>query len=235
MTTGVVAVRADTPYREMTAMFRKHRVSGFPVLDDDGKVTGVVSETDLLAVAAADPDAGTFPAPRGWRPHHKQLTVGEATAGTLMTHPAVTVGPDELVRTAARLMSSLKLQRLPVVDRAGHLAGHQPVRRAERLPPDRRGHPPRGHPGRDRGRVLHRPGPLHGDRARRDRHARRRPRQHGARLQHRRPGSGIWRAWSPSAIAFPIRVLSERGGILRDFSPHCCRRNALAASDGAHS
>ena len=49
--------------------------------------------------------------------------MGEATAGALMTHPAVTIGPDELVRTAARLMSSLKLQRLPVVDRDGHLVG----------------------------------------------------------------------------------------------------------------
>jgi len=107
----------------MTTMFRTHRVSGFPVVDDDGKVTGVVSETDLLAVAAADPDPGAEPAPRGWRLHHKQLTVGEATAGALMTHPAVTVSPDELVRTAARLMSSLKLQRLPVVDRDGHLVG----------------------------------------------------------------------------------------------------------------
>ena len=123
MTTGVVAVRADTPYREMTAMFRKHRVSGFPVLDDDGKVTGVVSETDLLALPAGDPDPGTYPAPRGWLPHHRQLTVGEATAGALMTHPAVTVGPDELVRTAARLMRSLKLQRLPVVDHGGRLVG----------------------------------------------------------------------------------------------------------------
>jgi len=28
MTTGVVAVRAGTPFREMTAMFRKHRVAG---------------------------------------------------------------------------------------------------------------------------------------------------------------------------------------------------------------
>ncbi len=121
MTTGVVAVRPGTPYREMTGMFRKHRVSGFPVVDHDGKVTGVVSETDLLAVAAADPDPGARPAP--WRPHRKQVTVGEATAGALMTHPAVTVGPDELVRIAARLMHSLKLQRLPVVDHGGHLVG----------------------------------------------------------------------------------------------------------------
>ena len=40
-----------------------------------------------------------------------------------MTHPAVTVGPDELVKAAARLMHSLKLQRLPVVDRDGRLVG----------------------------------------------------------------------------------------------------------------
>ena len=64
MTTSVVAVQARTPYREMTALFRQHRVSGFPVVDDDGRVTGVVSETDLLAMAAADPDQGAHPASR---------------------------------------------------------------------------------------------------------------------------------------------------------------------------
>ena len=189
MTTDVVAVRAGTPYREMTAMFRQHRVSGFPVVDDDGKVTGVVSETDLLAVAAAEPDPGAQPAPRGWRPHRKVLTVGEATAGALITHPAVTVrpgrdgqerGPPDVLAQAAAAPG-----RRPRRPPGRH---HQPVRRAERLPPDRRGDPPRGHPGRDRGRVLHRPSSVHGDRARRDRHAGRRPRQRRARRQHRRPG-----------------------------------------------
>jgi CBS domain-containing protein len=36
MTTGVVTVGPDTPYREIAAMFREHRVSGFPVTDGDG-------------------------------------------------------------------------------------------------------------------------------------------------------------------------------------------------------
>lgn len=123
MTTSVVTVRPDTPYREMAAMFRQHHVSGFPVLDDDGKVAGVVSETDLLAIEAAGPDPGGHPAPRDWRHHHRPPANGQATAAGLMTHPAVTIGPDELVKTAARLMHSLRLQRLPVVDRDGRLVG----------------------------------------------------------------------------------------------------------------
>ena len=120
MTVSVVTVRAETSYRDMIALVRRHRVSGFPVVDEDGKVLGVVSETDLLAPKAAGPGRGVHPTRL---PHRKQITADTATAGDLMTHPAVTADPGELVVNAARLMHSLKLQRLPVVDRDGRLAG----------------------------------------------------------------------------------------------------------------
>ena len=110
MTTGVVTVRPDTPYREIAAMFREHRVSGFPVTDGDGKVIGVVSESDLLTLADG-------------RHHRGHRTAGPATAGDLMTCPAVTTSPDDLVQTAARVMHSHRLQRLPVTDREGRLEG----------------------------------------------------------------------------------------------------------------
>ena len=110
MTTGVVTVRPDTPYRKVAAMLREHRVSGFPVAGDDGKVAGVVTETDLLALVAG-------------RRHRGHRAAGRATAGDLMSHRAVTVGPDDPVKTAARLMHKRRLQRLPVVDRDGRLAG----------------------------------------------------------------------------------------------------------------
>ncbi len=110
MTTGVVAVRPDTTYGELAALFRAYRVSGFPVVDDAAKVVGVVSETDLLAVAAG-------------RAHGRHPVTGQATAADLMTHPAVTVGPDEPVRYAARLMYARRLQRLPVTGPGGLLAG----------------------------------------------------------------------------------------------------------------
>jgi CBS domain-containing protein len=67
MTTGVVTVRPDTTYRELAAMFRQHRVSGFPVTAEDGKVIGVVSESDLIALAGG---AAPLRAPHG-RPGHR--------------------------------------------------------------------------------------------------------------------------------------------------------------------
>lgn len=110
MTTSVVAVRPDTSCRELAVMFREHRVSGFPVTAEDGTVVGVVSESDLVALVAG-------------RHHRGHRRDDQATAGDLMTRPAVTVSPDDLVRTAARVMQSRRVQRLPVVDRDGRLEG----------------------------------------------------------------------------------------------------------------
>src|ERR1700760_2610831 len=110
MATGVVTVLPDTPYREIAALFREHRVSGFPVTAADGTVIGVVSESDLLALAAG-------------RHHRGHRADGQATAGDLMTSPAVTISPDDLVQTAAGVMHSRRLQRLPVVDRDRRLVG----------------------------------------------------------------------------------------------------------------
>ena len=120
MTANVVTVRAETSYRDMITLVRRHRISGLPVVNEDGKVLGVVSETDLLAPEAIGPGQGVHPTRL---PHRKQVTADTATAGDLMTHPAVTTDPDELVANAARLMRSLKLQRLPVADRDGRLVG----------------------------------------------------------------------------------------------------------------
>jgi CBS domain-containing protein len=115
MTADVAAVRLDAPYREMTALLRARRVSGLPVVDTEGIVVGVVSETDLLTRAL---ERGP-----GRRPHRKHVTTAELTARDLMTRPAVTTSPDEPVASVARLMSAHKLRRLPVVDAQGHLAG----------------------------------------------------------------------------------------------------------------
>jgi CBS domain-containing protein len=119
MTTEVMAVRRDTTFKEMAATLRRYRVSAFPVVDEHERVIGVVSEADLLPKEAlADPGVITEVL------HHKDVRKAEGlTAGDLMTHPAVTASPDDPVGHAARLMHSLRIKRLPVVNSGGQLIG----------------------------------------------------------------------------------------------------------------
>lgn len=112
MTTDVVMVGPDAPYRRLAGLLRAHRISSFPVVDDNGVVVGLVSESDLLAEETP-----------GVRPRRKHATNATLTAGDLMTRPVVTTSPDELVSNVARLMSSHKLRRLPVIDAGGRLVG----------------------------------------------------------------------------------------------------------------
>jgi CBS-domain-containing membrane protein len=105
----------------MAALLRKYRVSAFPVLDDDQKVIGIVSEADLLAKEVLNADRG---GPITAMLHHKELDKADGvTAGDLMSSNVVTVTPDDTVEQAARLMYHLQVKRLPVVDAGGYLVG----------------------------------------------------------------------------------------------------------------
>src|SRR5947199_7548730 len=115
MTTEVVAVTRETTCKEMAAVLRRYRVSALPVVDDAGRVLGVVSEADLLAKEAlADPG------PAGELVHRKAEGL---TAGDLMTSPPVTAAPGDPVEQAARMMHFMRVKRLPVVNSGGQLVG----------------------------------------------------------------------------------------------------------------
>lgn len=121
MTTHVIAVRESASFKEMAARLREHRVSAFPVLDDNDRVIGVVSEADLLAKEALEFDArGKV---NGLLHHREQSKAAGLTAADLMTAPPVTIGPNEFVSRAARLMYARRVKRLPVVDDDGRLIG----------------------------------------------------------------------------------------------------------------
>ena len=119
-----IAVLETTPFREIAGRLRECRVSAFPVLDADGKVRGVVSEADLLvkeAMLGEPASVGGFLA--GIAHHAARAKARGITAADLMTSPAVTIGPDDTVEHAARLMFTRKVKRLPVVGPDGRLVG----------------------------------------------------------------------------------------------------------------
>jgi len=124
MTTRVVSMRKDASFREMAAALREHRVSAFPVVDADGEVIGVVSEADMLTKEALGSEPQGMPGMITGLLHHREHAKARGiTAGDLMSSPAVTVGPEDTVERAAKLMYTRKVKRLPVVDVNGHLAG----------------------------------------------------------------------------------------------------------------
>jgi CBS domain-containing protein len=121
MTTSVVAVRKGASFREMADMLRARRISAFPVVDDAGRVIGVVSEGDLLVKEAVQADGtSVLAALRHLKEDDKATGI---TAGDLMTQPAITIGPEASVAVAARLMYDRRVKRLPVVNPAGKLLG----------------------------------------------------------------------------------------------------------------
>jgi len=123
MTTSVVTVDRITPYQEIDRLLIEHRISGMPVLKMGREVAGVVTETDLLAAEDETSRRVRMASSVGRRRLlHKQPPVS-LTAGTLMTAPAITIGPDATIPAAARLMNTHHIGRLPVVDKDGKLAG----------------------------------------------------------------------------------------------------------------
>lgn len=123
MTTAVVAVDRITPYQEIDRLLAAHRISGVPVLKMGREVVGVVSEADLLAAEDETSRQARMRSSVGQRRLLHSKPPSGLTAGTLMTSPAVTTGPETTIPAAARLMNTHHIRRLPVVDDEGKLIG----------------------------------------------------------------------------------------------------------------
>ncbi|MET9657438.1 CBS domain-containing protein [Streptomyces sp. NPDC006510] len=105
MTHAVIPVNRGAPFKDIVEAMRRWRISALPVVSDEGRVVGVVSEADLLLKAQGGDESRAV------------------TAGQLMTVPAVTVPRNAGIPGAARLMARGHLKRLPVVDDDRRLVG----------------------------------------------------------------------------------------------------------------
>ncbi|MFD5949164.1 CBS domain-containing protein [Streptomyces collinus] len=129
MTSDVVRAEYGTPFKEVARLLAEHRISGLPVVDDDEKVLGVISETDLMTRQAAgttgppEPRLGFLRLGRTPGSRARRTKARARTAGRLMSSPAITVHSDATVAEAARVMARHRVERLPVVDDEERLVG----------------------------------------------------------------------------------------------------------------
>ncbi|GHH59709.1 CBS domain-containing protein [Kitasatospora indigofera] len=122
MTQEVVTAGPDTSFKEIAGLFHRNDITAIPVVDDQRRPIGMVSEADLIRKEAVlpDPEGRT---PGRWLDAHDRARAEAETAGGLMTSPAVTARAGWTIPEAARAMDRHKVKRLPVVDEAGRLVG----------------------------------------------------------------------------------------------------------------
>jgi CBS domain-containing protein len=90
--------------RDVAVLMRDGDMGAVPVVDD-GKLTGIVTDRDIVVRCIAE---GKDPS----------TTVSEA-----MTNELFTVSPDDYVFEAIRLMGDKQVRRIPVIGENGELAG----------------------------------------------------------------------------------------------------------------
>ena len=109
-----VTITTETTMTDALRVMRENQVRRLPVLDESGRLVGIVSEKDLLY---ASPSPATSLSIYEMHYMLTQLRVTE-----LMTSDVITVGPDVPLEEAARIMADNKIGGLPVVE-DGDLVG----------------------------------------------------------------------------------------------------------------
>jgi CBS domain-containing protein len=105
MTDRPRCVTPDTPVSEAAELMASEDVGSLPILDGD-ELIGVVTDRDIVVRAVAK------------RKNPQGMPVREVASTEL-----VTVGPEEDLSEALKLMARYQVRRLPVVDEDNHLVG----------------------------------------------------------------------------------------------------------------
>ena len=111
MTIDPITVPMDATIERAEELMRRNRVTGLPVVDEAGRLVGVISQTDILYL--------DVPAVQALIRHRERgVRVGE-----VMSSPAVTIDADATARAAAIRMHDQHIHRLVAMDDHGRPAG----------------------------------------------------------------------------------------------------------------
>jgi CBS domain-containing protein len=105
MTNNVTSATPEMNLQQVAAMMREGDMGAVPVVDENRKLVGIVTDRDIVVRAIADK--------LDW----------QTAVGDVMTTEIFTVKPDDFVFQAIRLMGDKQIRRIPVADETGKLEG----------------------------------------------------------------------------------------------------------------
>lgn len=117
MTRDVITVAPQTPIREAASLMVDHAVSGLPVVDEQGKLVGVLSEGDLILRQRARQPVPWWRAffQDGERLAREYQKAAGTTVAEVMTKAVISVSPDLPIEAAALILDQRRIRRVPVV------------------------------------------------------------------------------------------------------------------------
>lgn len=123
MTRDVVTVSPETDIAEATELLLKQHINGVPVVDDSGRLVGILCQSDLIAQQKRIRLPSLFTLLDGFIPlsSTKHLDaelqkISAAKVAQAMTSNPVTVRPETSVEEIATLMVEKSFHTVPVVD-----------------------------------------------------------------------------------------------------------------------
>jgi CBS domain-containing protein len=123
MTKEPITVTVDSEVLQAARILLENRINGVPVVDNTGKLKGILCQSDIIAQQKKLPVPSLFSFLDGYislsstKTMEKEIRkIAAITVSDAMTPKPVTVGPDSNIETVAALMVDNNFHTLPVVD-----------------------------------------------------------------------------------------------------------------------
>jgi acetoin utilization protein AcuB len=124
MTKEPVVAKAGTSIMKAAKLMKENKIRRLPVVDDDGRLVGMVSDRDIKEASPSRPPPGHARA---------LLLLSEIKVADIMTKKPLAITPDEPVEKAAVIMMRNRIGGLPVVDAESKVVDHHRQRRVQVL------------------------------------------------------------------------------------------------------
>jgi CBS domain-containing membrane protein len=123
MMTTVVSIKRNADLHEAARLLSENRISGMPVVDDNNRVIGVISEADILMLAGMKREHTFKDILRNILGEPLPARSGGNKVEDVMSFPPITSKADDEVMEVAKIFDERRIKRLPVVDNDGRLLG----------------------------------------------------------------------------------------------------------------
>ncbi len=121
MTSKVITTQPQTTLLEARDLLKTHKIRHLPVLGDDGRLVGIITDRDIRSALPAAFYLDDCPPPEGV--DHTQVTVGD-----VMTPDPMAISPQDTIEDALLQIQKMRVGAFPVVDDDGFLKGIISVR-----------------------------------------------------------------------------------------------------------